>query len=107
MGKQYNTLKNKGESPSTWLEMQYSLAKRSVFDKIKSKIGLSRARVCVSGAAPISAEILEFFSSIDIVIHEVYGQSEDCGPTTFNQPGNTRFGTVGTAFPDVEVKNRG
>ena len=37
-------------------------------------------------------------------VYEVYGQSEDCGPTTFNVPGRTRFGTVGPAFPGVEVK---
>jgi long-chain acyl-CoA synthetase len=58
----------------------------------------------VSGAAPVSPEVLRFLSGLDIVVHEVYGQSEDCGPTTFNPPGNTRFGTVGPAMPGVEVK---
>ena len=104
IGKECAQLQNNGRTPSGVLSIQYGLAKRMVFDKIKEKIGLSRTRVCVSGAAPISADILHFFSGIDIIIHEVYGQSEDCGPTTFNQPGNTKFGTVGTAFPDVEVK---
>ena len=37
-------------------------------------------------------------------IYEVYGQSEDTGPTTFNVPGRTKFGTVGPPFPGVEVK---
>ncbi len=104
IGKECAQLRNKGLTPSGILSIQYALAKRIVFDAIKDRIGFSRTRVCVSGAAPISAEILLFFSGIDIIIHEVYGQSEDCGPTTFNQPGNTKFGTVGTAFPDVEVK---
>lgn len=104
IGMESAQLINTGASPSGMLAIQYAMAKRMVFDKIKDRIGLSRTRVCVSGAAPISAEILQFFSGIDIIIHEVYGQSEDCGPTTFNQPGNTKFGTVGTAFPDVEVK---
>ena len=65
---------------------------------------MDRARVCVSGAAPISQEILEFMSGLDLVIHEVYGQSEDSGPTSFNKPGQTRFGSVGPAFPGVEIK---
>ena len=43
-------------------------------------------------------------SGLDIVIHEVYGQSEDCGPTTFNKPGRTKFGTVGPTFPGVDAK---
>ena len=39
-----------------------------------------------------------------MVIHEVYGQSEDCGPTTFNVPGKTKYGSVGPAVPGVQVK---
>ena len=104
IGLQCAQIRNQGKEPSGFLAIQYGLAKSLVFDKVKGLIGLSRARVCISGAAPISADILSFFSGLDIIIHEVYGQSEDCGPTTFNQPGNTKFGSVGTAFPNVEVK---
>jgi long-chain acyl-CoA synthetase len=75
-----------------------------VFSKLKSAIGLGRARMCVSGAAPIAREVLEFFAGIDIPIREVYGQSEDTGPTSFNLPGKTKLGTVGTAIPGVSVK---
>jgi long-chain acyl-CoA synthetase len=60
----------------------------------------------VSGAAPINKEILEFFASLDIIIHEVYGQSEDTGPTTFNRPGATRFGSVGPRIEGIEVEIR-
>ena len=48
--------------------------------------------------------MLEFFASLDLVINEVYGQSEDTGPTTFNLPGRTRFGTVGQRIDGVEVE---
>ncbi|MEC7983962.1 MAG: AMP-binding protein [Myxococcota bacterium] len=104
IGRKCAELRNRGESPTGLLKMQYNMANSLVFSKIKKKIGLSRAKVCVSGAAPISAEVLEFLSGLDIIIHEVYGQSEDCGPTTFNRPGNNKYGTVGTAFPGVDVK---
>jgi long-chain acyl-CoA synthetase len=60
--------------------------------------------MCVTGAAPISAEILEWFAGLDVTIHEVYGQSEDCGPTSFNLIGQTRFGTVGPALEGTEVR---
>jgi long-chain acyl-CoA synthetase len=86
------------------LELQHRLAKRLVLDKIKPAIGLGRARFCVSGAAPIAREVLELFASLDILVLEVYGQSEDCGPTSFNLPGRTRFGSVGPACEGVEVK---
>ena len=46
----------------------------------------------MSGAAPIAREVLEFFASLDIVVLEVYGQSEDTGPTSFNTPDRYRFG---------------
>ena len=65
---------------------------------------MGNARVCVTGAAPIAREILEFFASLDLVILEVYGQSEDSGPTSFNTPSQYRFGSVGPALPGVEVK---
>jgi long-chain acyl-CoA synthetase len=58
----------------------------------------------VSGAAPISREIVEFFAGFDVPIYEVYGQSEGTGPTTFNREGRTRFGTVGPPYPGTEVR---
>ncbi len=83
--------------------LSYAIAKKLIFSKLKPAVGLGRARVCVSGAAPIGREVLEFFAKLDIVILEVYGQSEDTGPTSFNQPGAFKFGTVGPVIPGVEV----
>ena len=103
-GRAVNALRMRGTEPSGLLSLKYKIANKLVFSKLKPKLGLGRARICVSGAAPISAEILEFFAGLDVVIYEVYGQSEDTGPTTFNVPGNARFGSVGPAVPGVEVK---
>ncbi|WP_394822855.1 AMP-dependent synthetase/ligase [Pendulispora albinea] len=94
----------RGETPPTSLRLRYKLATRLVLSKLKPAIGMGRARLCVVGAAPIGREVLEFFASLDIIIQEVYGQSEDTGPTSFNQPGKIRLGTVGTPFPGVEVR---
>ena len=98
-----NRLRNMGREPGLFLALQYQLADRLVLAKLKSALGMGNARACVSGAAPISKELLEFFASLDIVIYEVYGQSEDTGPTSFNVPGHTRLGTVGRPVPGVEV----
>lgn len=94
----------RGERPPWHVALRYRLAQRLVLNRLKPLLGLGRARVCASGAAPISQEILEFFSGLDVLIHEVYGQSEGCGPTTFNSPGATRLGTVGPPVPGVEVR---
>lgn len=84
--------------------LKYNFFNKRVFTPLKAAIGLGQARVCVSGAAPIGRDVIEFFDSVDLQVLEVYGQSEDTGPTSFNQPGRTRVGTVGPAIPGVEVK---
>jgi len=97
-------LRREGKEPSGLLAGQYALAKKLVIDKIKPELGMTNGRVLGVGAAPIAADILEFFGSLDMIIHEVYGQSEDTGPTSTNRPGKVRFGSVGPAYPGVEVK---
>jgi len=97
-------LENRGDKMGPLLALQYKLADRLVLSKLKPAIGLGKAHTCVSGAAPIAKEVLEFFASLDIIVREVYGQSEDSGPTTINQRGKTRFGSVGPLIPGIEVK---
>jgi len=99
-----NRRRMRGAPLGRLLELQYRLARRLVIDKIKAAMGMDRARVCISGAAPIARDVLEFFASIDLVVYEIYGQSEDTGPTSYNLPGKTRLGTVGAAIPGVEVR---
>lgn len=92
--------------PRGALKLQYKLADKLIFSKIKGALGFDRLRMGVSAAAPIGLDVLEFFASFDIIVREIYGQSEDTGPTTANRPmpGQTRLGTVGLPIPDVEVK---
>lgn len=81
-----------------------ALARKLVFDKLKLLLGLNQVRACVTGAAPLSKDIISFFTGLDLPIYEVYGQSEDCGPTTFNAPRATRIGTVGKPLPGLQIK---
>jgi long-chain acyl-CoA synthetase len=104
VGAQVNDLANRGERPGALLAAQYRLATRLVFSKLKPGLGLGKARILVSGAAPIAPEVLQFLASLDLPVREVYGQSEDTGPTSFNLPGKTKFGTVGPRVPGVDVK---
>lgn len=104
VGREVSKTKMSGKQVGGLLGVKYAIADKLVFSKAKPKMGLQNARVCVTGAAPISQEILEFFSGLDLLIQEVYGQSEDCGPTSFNMAGRARFGTVGPKIPGTEVK---
>jgi long-chain acyl-CoA synthetase len=104
VGKAVTAAKNRGEEPGLLLKAQHRLFDKLVFSKVKAAIGLGKVRVCVSGAAPIAKEVLEFFAGLDLTVLEVYGQSEDTGPTSFNRPGKAKYGTVGPIIPGVEVK---
>jgi long-chain acyl-CoA synthetase len=104
VAREVNTLKMRGREPQGIQALQYKLAQKLVFQKLKTAIGMGRAKTCVSGAAPIAKDVLEFFLGLDIIVSEVYGQSEDTGPTSFNLPGNVRLGSVGTKLDGVEVK---
>ncbi len=103
VGRQVTDLRNHGVQPSGLMRLKYRIAGRLVFDRVKPLLGLGNARHCITGAAPISSEILDFFAGLDLTIHEVYGQSEDTGPTSFNTAGATRYGTVGRPIPNTEV----
>jgi long-chain acyl-CoA synthetase len=96
--------RDRGASVPMPLQLQYALAHRLVLGKLKLALGFDRARVLSSGAAPIAPDVLAFFASIDLPIREIYGQSEDSGPTSWNLPGRTRIGSVGPPMPGVEVK---
>ncbi len=104
VGREVVAERNAGRQPGGALAAKYKVAERLVFGKVKPLLGFSRTRVAVSGAAAIDPAILEFFSGLDVTIYEVYGQSEGCGPTTFNRPGATKIGTTGQAWPGSEVK---
>jgi len=88
------------------LGVQYTAAQKLFQSKLRAGLGLDRLKVAVVGAAPVGLDVLEFFLSCGIPIYEVYGQSEDCGPTTFNRPkpGWTKLGTAGRPFPNIEVR---
>jgi len=104
VGRKVSDVRNRGGEPTGMLAAQYKLASALVFSKVKPALGLGKVRVAASGAAPLATEIKEFFSGLDIIIWEVYGQSEDSGPTSFNLPGRTKFSGVGPAYPNVDVR---
>lgn len=103
-GRQVVALQQKGEPVPDDLRQQYEMVDQMVFSQIRAALGLDECLYTVSGAAPISSEILEFFHSIGIKIMEVYGQSEDTGPTSLNPVDKIKIGTVGPSLPGVEVK---
>ncbi|MBX7099430.1 MAG: AMP-dependent synthetase/ligase [Myxococcaceae bacterium] len=92
------------QNPPLSLDVQYALAKKLVFSKLKARIGMDRAWITATAAAPIGRDVLDFFASVDIVLREVYGQSEDTGPTSVSTPEYTKLGALGRPMNGVEVR---
>ncbi len=93
-----------GQAVPPSLRLLNGVAHLAVFRKLRAHLGLGRARYVLSGAAPISPNLLEFFQAIGIPLKEIYGQTETCGPATAHLGNRIKLGTVGQALPGCEVK---
>jgi long-chain acyl-CoA synthetase len=71
---------------------------------LRHRLGLDRARLLASGAAPIHPDLLRWFHGVGLPIAEGYGQTEVTLCTTINPVGAIRIGTVGPAIPGVEIR---
>lgn len=97
-------LQNEGKALGMVLTKQLDFAKKTIFAKIKEKMGFDEIRILLCGAAPIPGHVLSFFNGIDLPIYEIYGQSEDCGPTSLNYPGMAKTFSAGKPLLGSEVK---
>ena len=93
--------KNKVVSPS--LSIQYKIADKLVFQKIRARTG-RRIKFFISGGAALAPELGEFFEAVRIMILEGYGMTESSPVISVNRPDNYKFGTVGIPIPGVEVR---
>jgi long-chain acyl-CoA synthetase len=75
-----------------------------VYRSILDKLGLLRVRLALSGAAPISPEVLKFFRVMGLEISQVYGQTECTGVSHFQSGHDRHIGSVGHPLPEVEFK---
>ena len=74
-----------------------------VFRPLQERLGMRRCRFPVSGAAPISPELLAWFHGIGVPMVEGYGQTECAGVSHCNPPERPKLGSVGQGLPGVEV----
>src|SRR6266508_3710885 len=103
VGKEVSRLKQAKQPVPAALAMKYKIAEKLVFSKMHAALG-GRLRFAVSGGAPLSREIAEFFHAAGILILEGYGLTETCPVLSSNQEDNFKFGSVGRPIPGVEIK---
>jgi long-chain acyl-CoA synthetase len=103
VGKKYGARKIRHQ-PIPWgLAVRRGIAAKLVFSKIIEKTG-GRVHFFVSGGAPLSGDVAEFFYAIGITILEGFGLTESSPVLTCNTFDKMKFGTVGPVVPGVEIK---
>src|SRR6266545_1542976 len=103
VGKRASALRLAGKRPGPLLALQYRVADKLVFTKLRQRLG-GHIRALVSGAAPLSKEIAEFFHAAGLPIYEGYGLTETSAGSFVNREDNVKLGTVGLPLGDLECK---
>jgi long-chain acyl-CoA synthetase len=103
VGREKVAKEQSGQPVPGWLTIRHRLATRLVFHKLQQRLG-GRIRVLVSGSAPLSPQISEFFAAAGLPILEGYGLTETSAGNFVNRPGALKIGTVGKALGDLEAK---
>jgi long-chain acyl-CoA synthetase len=92
-----------GRKPGFLLRKQYGFADKQVLSKIRGLFG-GKLRLAVSGAAPISPDILRFFDAAGVLVLEGWGMTETSTAATISSPEDFKIGTIGKPFPGCEIK---
>lgn len=96
-------LKLAGKPVPAALALAFRIADRTVLRNIKIWLGLDRARLLGTGAAPVSPELIRWYLALGLEMREIYGQTECCGLATV-MPARKKLGSVGRAMPDTDLR---
>ncbi|HEV7575861.1 MAG TPA: AMP-binding protein [Caldimonas sp.] len=93
-----------GQPVGASLKWQFALARRIALDNVRKLIGIHRARFCVTGAAPISPDLVRWYLALGVPMVEVWGMTESCGASTYTPAARIKPGMIGPACPYNEVR---
>jgi len=103
LGLEVRRLQEAGEQIPAELQGPFEEAEEKLYKNVRNLFG-GRIRQAVSGAAPISKEILEFFYACGVPVMEGYGMTETSTVASANRPDAFRFGSVGKPLPGVQAR---
>jgi long-chain acyl-CoA synthetase len=103
LGLKVRELRRTGQDVPAELQQAFDAADEKLYANVRALFG-GQIRECVTGAAPIAHEILEFFYACGVPVMEGYGMTETSTVASANTPANFRFGSVGQPLPGVEAK---
>ena len=103
VGANVSLLNRNNAQISFFLKLKYKVAKKLIFEKVKGRFG-GNLKYFVSGGAPLSKELAEFFHSLGLLIVEGYGLTETSPVLTCNSAPSFKFGTVGKPLSNVDIR---
>jgi long-chain acyl-CoA synthetase len=103
VGRRVSARRQERQPLSAWLAAQHAVADLVVLRKIRSRFG-GRLRFFISGSAPLSRDMAEFFHACGLLILEGYGLTESSAASCVNRPASFKFGSVGLPLPGTELR---
>jgi long-chain acyl-CoA synthetase len=97
-------LREAGKPVPAHLGLAFFLARVLVLNNIRKAIGVHRARLLITGAAPTSPDLIRWYMALGLEMVEVWGQTECGGIATSNPIGGVKPGSIGKPLPETEVK---
>ena len=91
-------------APDGWLRLRYRLARVLVLNNVRRMVGLDRVDLALTGAAPISPELIRWYLALGIPLREAWGMTETCGGGTVTPRGALRPGSIGVPGPGLEMR---
>ncbi|MDR1969079.1 MAG: long-chain fatty acid--CoA ligase, partial [Burkholderiaceae bacterium] len=86
------------------LKARFRVARWLALDNVRKSIGIHRARFLVTGAAPISPELVRWYLALGVPMLEVWGMTETCGAATGVPPQRIKPGSIGPAAEYNQVR---
>jgi long-chain acyl-CoA synthetase len=93
-----------GQPVSAGLKIKFTLARWLALNNTRKLIGIHRARFCVTGAAPISPELVKWYMALGVPMLEVWGMTETCGASTGVPASRMKPGSIGPAASFNEIR---
>jgi long-chain acyl-CoA synthetase len=104
VGTEYVESLQVGHTTTPALQARYDAVNEAVLGPIKAMLGLDRVVWAASASAPMPLEVARFFAGLGMPIYDIWGMTETCGGATACGPGAFKLGTVGRAYPGIELR---
>jgi len=93
-----------GREPGMVLSIKGALARLTVLDNVRRMTGLSRTHLALTGAAPISPELIRWYQALGVPLREGWGMTETTAAGTINPRRAVRPGSIGVPAPGLQMR---